>query len=595
MSNPLTKIRSLKQQTQDALKEADDANDAGAISELEELYHELKQIELRLKLNQWALSSAEISSLADRLARSTAEIDQKIDTFFADDLQAIASDLLEDAKQMKDMDSLPPAAVETDISQSKTQMPSNAAQYASKYSEMVLREDWLDRIDSAIGLVIKPEKTVRYRAVENMTGVPHWVVGVIHLLEASLDFSSHLHNGDPLSAPTVNVPKNRPSTWRPGITWAESAADALTSGGRDLDKISDWSIGAALEVFEKYNGLGYRNRGIMSPYLWSGSEYYDKGKYVEDKVFDPNATTKQIGAASILKRMEARDLISISSSKKSVSILPASVLGTPGLENIDVTPFNHASDEIDFPGKSANSTLGKGTKGMTTRRIQEWCSLHGIATAIDEDYGNATFKSVQRFQKKMNLGVTGEVDRTTWTMLTAPMRKALLPTGESLDWSTTLLKVARQHVAQNPTERGGPNSGPWVRLYMKGKQGKPQKWCAGFVCTLAAQAARDLGIKMPITRQVGVDALVSDAKKAGRFKSESDFSNPKFRSSQVLPGMMFVIRKTATDWNHVGLVTSASESTFNTIEGNTDGENNDGGQAKSSTRSYGKKDFLTFF
>ena len=400
MSNPITKIRALKQQTQDALKKADDANDAGAISELEDLFHELKQIELRLKLNQFAASSAEIASLADRLAQSTAEINHKIDTLFADDLKAIANDLLEDAKQMKDMDSLPPAVVEPDISQPKTQTPSNAAQYGSKYDDMVLRADWLDRIDYVIGLVIKPDKTTRYRAVEKMTGVPHWVVGVIHLLEASLDFSSHLHNGDPLSAPTVKVPKNRPSTWRPGITWAESAADALTGEGRDLDKISDWSIGAALEVLEKYNGLGYRNRGIMSPYLWSGSEYYDKGKFVKDKVFDPDATTKQIGAASILKRMEDRDLISISSTKKSVSILPAGVLGNSELENLDVAPFKHASKEIDFPGKTANTTLGKGTKGMTARRIQEWCSLHGIATAIDADYGEATFKSVQRFAEK---------------------------------------------------------------------------------------------------------------------------------------------------------------------------------------------------
>src|SRR4051794_28179029 len=61
----------------------------------------------------------------------------------------------------------------------------------------------------------------RYRAVEKRTGVPWYVIAVIHSKESSLDFRTHLHNGDPLSARTVHVPRNRPPG-DPPFTWEAS-------------------------------------------------------------------------------------------------------------------------------------------------------------------------------------------------------------------------------------------------------------------------------------------------------------------------------------------------------------------------------------
>jgi lysozyme family protein len=56
-----------------------------------------------------------------------------------------------------------------------------------------------------------------------------------------------------------------------------------------------------LYVLEGYNGFGYRSKGIRSPYLWSFSNLYEKGKYVADHQFDPNAVSKQVGSAVLLK------------------------------------------------------------------------------------------------------------------------------------------------------------------------------------------------------------------------------------------------------------------------------------------------------
>jgi len=145
----------------------------------------------------------------------------------------------------------------------------------------------------------------RYEAVSVRTGVPWYVVGLIHLLECSSNFSQHLHNGDPLKFRTVHVPTGRPPLdhW----TWEDSAVDAL-----QLDKLTawkDWSIAGILYKLETYNGLGYRNHNINTPYLWSGTNHYIKGKYGSDGRWDPNLVSKQLGAAPILKDMASRELI----------------------------------------------------------------------------------------------------------------------------------------------------------------------------------------------------------------------------------------------------------------------------------------------
>jgi lysozyme family protein len=44
-----------------------------------------------------------------------------------------------------------------------------------------------------------------------------------------------------------------------------------------------------------------RRRGVPTPYLWSYSNLYENGKFVADGRFDPEAVSKQCGAAPMLK------------------------------------------------------------------------------------------------------------------------------------------------------------------------------------------------------------------------------------------------------------------------------------------------------
>lgn len=149
----------------------------------------------------------------------------------------------------------------------------------------------------------------RYEAIaSNLGKCPWYFIGAIHNMESSLNFSRHLHNGDPLRRRTVKVPPGRPPEpprrgWDEGYTWEESAVDALKL--QEIDRVRDWSISGLLFQSERYNGWGYRlyYPEVLSPYLWSGTNHYSKGKYASDGRFDRNLKSEQVGVAPLFKKL----------------------------------------------------------------------------------------------------------------------------------------------------------------------------------------------------------------------------------------------------------------------------------------------------
>lgn len=145
-----------------------------------------------------------------------------------------------------------------------------------------------------------------YQEIEAATGVPWFVIAVIHEREASQMFTAQLGQGDPLGLVSKHVPKGRgPFTGQ--RAFVRGAIDALVDCGPYAARWKDWTPGGALTLLEEYNGLGYAGKGLPSPYVWAGTNQYTKGKYVADGVWDPNAVDKQLGCAGVLKAMMAMD------------------------------------------------------------------------------------------------------------------------------------------------------------------------------------------------------------------------------------------------------------------------------------------------
>lgn len=141
----------------------------------------------------------------------------------------------------------------------------------------------------------------RYESVADHFSAPWIIIGVIHLLEAGLNFTGVLHNGERIigtGKKTTLVPKGR----GPFATWEDAAIDALTLQKMNLVKV--WEVDSALSFLEHYNGMGYRSHGIHSPYLWSFTNQYSRGKYTSDGHWDSGAVSQQVGCCAILLAMK---------------------------------------------------------------------------------------------------------------------------------------------------------------------------------------------------------------------------------------------------------------------------------------------------
>jgi lysozyme family protein len=159
--------------------------------------------------------------------------------------------------------------------------------------------EWENAAISAANAIKSGKK--RYQKIEKATGVPWWVVGGIHHMEGDCNFGTHLANGDSLDHRTVNEPSGLPSDGEPPFTWEEAAVAAIEHEGWQSTLINWRNLMVALQKCEEYNGLGYKNEHptVLTPYLWSGTNNYYRGKYVEDNLWDEYAVSEQVGLVPV--------------------------------------------------------------------------------------------------------------------------------------------------------------------------------------------------------------------------------------------------------------------------------------------------------
>jgi lysozyme family protein len=151
-----------------------------------------------------------------------------------------------------------------------------------------------------------------YVEASKITTIPWFVIACIHHMECGGNFNRHLHNGDPLTGRTIHVPVGRPipppKSGNFPYTWLESACDALSAYP---PKPPSWDSGHCLLFLEAYNGMGYAEKDLRSPYIWAATSNYQKGKFTSDGKFDPSATSDQIGCAAMLKLLSDWKMITI--------------------------------------------------------------------------------------------------------------------------------------------------------------------------------------------------------------------------------------------------------------------------------------------
>lgn len=172
-------------------------------------------------------------------------------------------------------------------------------EYLKNYNEAEVDPEREWEVEAACKKILDNKRF--YQDVEAKTGVPWDVIAAIHYRESSLNFRAVLHNGERIigtGRKTSLVPKGH----GPFSNWRESAIDALLIKKYMFPK--QWTIERQLAFIEAFNGLGYKRRGEMSPYVWAGTTKHNEiGKYVADGKYDATAKEKQLGAVAILKTL----------------------------------------------------------------------------------------------------------------------------------------------------------------------------------------------------------------------------------------------------------------------------------------------------
>ena len=168
--------------------------------------------------------------------------------------------------------------------------------YAKQWDTMVINPNRVPEFKNDATFAIA-HKAI-YQRIEDRTGVEWYHIALLHRRESNADFNTYLGNGQSLAYKTTEVPAGRGPFTGPDAFY-NGAIDAL-----HLDKLDEvvppWPIEKILFYCEEFNGEGYNNHGIPSPYVWGATNIQVAGKYVKDGVFDHSIMDTQPGCAPLL-------------------------------------------------------------------------------------------------------------------------------------------------------------------------------------------------------------------------------------------------------------------------------------------------------
>lgn len=171
------------------------------------------------------------------------------------------------------------------------------AEYAKLLQTNTLNADKV----AVLGAVVKKlqDQSVHYKVSDK---IPWQLLATLHQMECGADLNRQILNGEPWNRKTQLVPKNM----GPWNSFMDSLRDAIEY--KFPRYTVEWTLPFCLFFIEQWNGWGYFNRGVQSPYLWAGTNHGEGvGKFVADGKYDRTAKSSQLGAAAILEALMAAE------------------------------------------------------------------------------------------------------------------------------------------------------------------------------------------------------------------------------------------------------------------------------------------------
>lgn len=280
----------------------------------------------------------------------------------------------------------------------------------------------------------------RYQRVAAKTGVPAELIAAIHYRESSMDFGTYLHQGDKLGKKAVHVPKNIPIFY----DWEEAAVHALNmkKGLREgLGMTEDTTDEVAMASYaEAYNGLGYSQRGVASPYVYAGTDQYSKGLYVSDGKYSKDAKDRRLGVFALTRGVD----------QDGSSDVHAGVAR------------DRRSGARVWDAVLSGQVLRRGQSGREVDELQRRLVAAGCATDIDGDYGPGTEKAVRAFQKTHGMDVDGVVGAETAAAIDLSGHSTPAPSHDTETSTTGTAAPTLDTTAPAPEQTPAPAE--WARV-----------------------------------------------------------------------------------------------------------------------------------
>lgn len=224
-----------------------------------------------------------------------------------------------------------------------------AGEYATLWDMVQIRAGEAGKVAAAAQALANAKP--RYADASGATGVPPFVIGLIHNLEGSFSFTKRLQDGATIAE----------------TDWTPTAIDILRKQG--LDDVTKWTIERIAFQLESWNGFGYRNPGINinTPYLWSLTNHHTVGKYVRDREFDANAPSDQVGAMALLKHLIDNEDLEVPRVGKVTPPAPPAPPVETGLFNVDKIPIQLRKSVDIAPAPEARIVF----RGTSIRKIAD--------------------------------------------------------------------------------------------------------------------------------------------------------------------------------------------------------------------------------
>ena len=240
------------------------------------------------------------------------------------------------------------------------------------------------------GKLLQFVKEGKYAEVSEKLGIPQLFIATSFEREASSDFRLSPAQGDPWNEVSRHVPKGL----GPYQSWMASAISTYTSERLDQIGKENWTWARLCYEGELFNGFGYRAHGVHTPYDWSGTSNYARGKFTGDHRFDFTVADQQLGIIPVARIMAST----------------MSEIDIPGWPSQIGTP----------PPIPQPAPIGIGGGEHDTAWIQDALNkaLHlDPPLAVDGSYGRRTKAAAVEFQQAHKLVVDGLVGPATMAEL----------------------------------------------------------------------------------------------------------------------------------------------------------------------------------